>query len=165
MGCYATWGSRWLHRLLLIWWVSRWMWQSLELIYRLFLPAADCVICYIDRSSLVEAGNIEANRQEHKANGLLDGKENISLSHKYKQGYRLQLFLPPPSGPIVLAQWSASVHIDAPISLSDVTGLSNLRQVEGVTPLLACHMQVNELTTKNRPIVCIRNILGGCWSK
>ena len=107
----------------------------------------------------------EINRQEHKADGLLDGKENISLSHKYKQGYRLQLFLPPPSGPIVLAQWSASVHIDAPISLSDVTGLSNLRQVEGVTPLLVCHMQVNEPTTKNRPIVCIRNILGGCWSK
>ena len=70
----------------------------------LFLPAADCVICYIDRSSLFEAGNIEANRQEHKADGLLDGKENISLSHKHEQGYQLQLFLPPPSGPIVLAQ-------------------------------------------------------------
>ena len=24
------------------------------------------------------------------------------------------------------------------------------------------NMQVNEPTTKNRPIVCIRNILGGC---
>jgi hypothetical protein len=107
----------------------------------------------------------EANRQEHKADGLLDGKENISLSHKHKQRYRLQLFLLPPSEPIVLAQWSASVHIDAPISMSAVTGLSNLRQVEGVTPLLACHIQVNEPSTKNRPTVCIRNILGGCWSK
>ena len=26
----------------------------------------------------------EINRQEHKADGLLDGKENISLSHKHK---------------------------------------------------------------------------------